>query len=58
MGAIQFRGAEFVGSFGELTGYKSGLAITEERLQQILAEGGFGDAWPAEADTPARPIRP
>jgi restriction system protein len=50
VGAINFSGRQFVGSFGEATGYKSGLAINEDELRQILEQGGYGDVWPEYDD--------
>ena len=49
--AINFRGAEFVGSFAEITGYKSGLALTEDRFRDIFASGGYEHVWPTDPDT-------
>ena len=48
--AINFRGAQFVGEFGEITGYKSGLALTEDRFEEIFAAGGYKDFWPTHPD--------
>jgi hypothetical protein len=50
MGAINFRGAQFVGEFGELTGYKSGLALSDERFREIFAAGGYERFWPDDPD--------
>jgi restriction system protein len=49
MGAIWFRTREFGGILGEAAGYRSGLALTEARLRELLKEGDFGELWP-EAD--------
>ena len=35
--AINFSGAQFSGSFGEWTGYKSGLALTEEQARYLAS---------------------
>ena len=48
--AINFRGAEFVGSLGEITGYKSGLALAEDRFREIFAAGGYEAVWPIHPD--------
>jgi hypothetical protein len=44
--AINYRGAVFLGEFGELTGYKSGLALGEDRFREIIAAGGYEEFWP------------
>jgi hypothetical protein len=49
--AINFRGAEFLGAFGELTGYKSGLALTEDRFQEIVVAAGYEGVRPDHADS-------
>jgi restriction system protein len=49
--AINFEGAEFVGTFGEITGYKSGLALSEGRLRDFFTEGGYERFWPDDPDT-------
>jgi restriction system protein len=46
MGAIVFRGREFVPALSETVGYKSGLAVSAERLREIVYELGLGDYWP------------
>jgi restriction system protein len=48
--AINFHGAQFMGQFGEITGYKSGLALTEDRFREIFASGGYENYWPARPD--------
>jgi restriction system protein len=48
MGAIWFRTREFGGTLSEHAGYKSGLALNEPRLREMLDEGGFGEVWPVE----------
>jgi restriction system protein len=48
--AMNFRGAAFVGEFGELTGYKSGLALGEDRFREIFAAGGYERFWPEHPD--------
>jgi restriction system protein len=50
MGAIVFRGGEFVPALSETVGYKSGLALDEERLREIVDELGLGGYWPGDAD--------
>ena len=50
MGAIVFRGREFVPALSETVGYKSGLALDENKLREIVVELGFGEYWPAEPD--------
>jgi Restriction endonuclease len=49
--AINFSGAQFAGSFGEWTGYKSGLALTEQQFQEIFAAGGYDAYWPHDPDS-------
>jgi len=51
MGAVTFRGSEFVGSLGETTGYKSGLALSEDELRSILMAGGYDGWWPRDPDS-------
>lgn len=46
MGAIVFRGREFLPALSETVGYKSGLALDAERLREIVEELGLGDYWP------------
>lgn len=48
--AINFRGAQFLGELGELTGYKSGLALDESRFKEIFVAGGYDDYWPDDPD--------
>lgn len=49
--AINVSGAEFTGSFGEWTGYKSGLALTEDQFKEIFAAGGYDDYWPSDPES-------
>lgn len=53
MGAIWFRGAEFVASLSETVGFKTGLALSEGRLHGILDEID-PDLWPASDDVVIR----
>jgi len=46
VGAIVFRGREFVPSLSETVGYKSGLALDEERLRALVDAVGYGEYWP------------
>jgi hypothetical protein len=48
--AINFRGGQFIGEFGELTGYKSGLALGEDRFREIFSVGGYDQFWPEYPD--------
>lgn len=48
--AINYRGAAFVGEFGEITGSKSGLALNEDRFREIFAAGGYEKVWPSHPD--------
>lgn len=48
--AINYRGAQFVGEFGEITGYKSGLALQEDKFQESFAAGGYDRFWPEHPD--------
>jgi hypothetical protein len=50
MGAIVFRGAEFVPTLSETVGYKSGLTIGEERLHDIVDRLGLSRYWPDDAE--------
>jgi restriction system protein len=55
--AINYRGAEFMGAFGEMTGHKSGLALTETQFRDLFADGGYEEVWPTDPDSWLR-IRP
>jgi len=55
MGAIWFRGIEFVTALSETLGYKTGLALSEERLR-ILVEQVDRELWPP-SDTATMRIR-
>jgi restriction system protein len=48
--AINLRGAQFLGEIGELTGYKSGLALGEDRFREIFVAGGYEEFWPPDPD--------
>ena len=50
MGAIVFRGREFAPALSETVGYKSGLALDEDRLHQLVRDVGYGNYWPDDAD--------
>ena len=54
MGGIWFRGREFITSLSETVGYKTGLAIDEERLRTIVHEAGYGESWPEDDDVVLR----
>ena len=54
MGGIWFRGREFITSLSETVGYKTGLAIDEERLRTIVHEAGYGESWPKDDDAVLR----
>ena len=54
MGGIWFRGREFITSLSETVGYKTGLAIDEERLRTIVHEAGYGESWPEDDDAVLR----
>jgi restriction system protein len=54
MGSILWRGAVFVGTLGELTGYKSGLALTEDRFREIFAAAEWDGLWPPDPDLELR----
>jgi len=53
MGAIWFRGAEFVASLSEMIGFKTGLALSEERLHAILDDID-ASLWPPSDDLEMR----
>jgi restriction system protein len=48
MGGIWLKTREFGGALSEKAGYKSGLALSEERLREIIRDGGYEGLWPAE----------
>jgi restriction system protein len=48
VGGIWLRTREFGGSLSETAGYKSGLALEEARLRELLHDGGYADLWPTE----------
>jgi len=50
VGAIWFRGTEFVSTLSEIVGYKSGLALDSERLRGLVEGLGYLEYWPAEGD--------
>lgn len=50
MGAIWVSGDEFAGAMSELIGYKLGIVVTSDELRRGLADAGFGDAWPDDAE--------
>lgn len=54
MGAIWFRGREFITALSERVGFKTGLAVDEERLRALVHEIGYGDFWPEEDDSVLR----
>lgn len=54
MGAIWFRGREFITALSETIGYKTGLAIGEDRLHAIIDELGYGCYWPEDDDAVMR----
>lgn len=49
MGRILFRGAEFVALLSEMIGFKTGLALSEERLHALLDDIDTR-LWPPSAD--------
>lgn len=49
MGGIWFRGAEFVATLSEMIGFKTGLALSAERLKALLDEIDPG-LWPPSDD--------
>lgn len=51
MGALWFLGREFVPVLSETVGYKSGLALSAEQLQEIVESLGLGGSWPDEKDS-------
>jgi restriction system protein len=53
MGAIWFRGSEFVACLSELIGFKTGLALSAERLKTILDEIN-PRLWPPSGDLTMR----
>jgi restriction system protein len=53
MGAIWFRGAEFVASLSEIVGFKTGLALSAERLKGILDDID-SRLWPPSDDLSMR----
>lgn len=55
MGAIWFRGREFITALSETLGYKTGLVLSEERLRALVEEVD-GDVWPP-TDTATLRIR-
>jgi restriction system protein len=50
VGAIVFRGREFVPALSETVGYKSGLALDSDRLRELVDAVGYGDYWPDDPD--------
>src|SRR5207244_3602787 len=54
MGGIWFRGREFITALSETVGYKTGLAIDEQRLRAIVDEIGYGEYWPEDDETGMR----
>jgi len=54
MGGIWFRGREFVAALSETVGYKTGLAVEEERLRAMVDESGYGEYWPEDDDAVLR----
>jgi restriction system protein len=55
--AINSSGAAFMGTFAEMTGYKTGLALIENRFREIFATGGYEQLWPESPESWVR-IRP
>lgn len=53
MGAIWFTGSEFIAALSEMLGFKTGLALTEERLHAMLDEID-SSIWPPSADVQLR----
>jgi len=49
-----FRGREFITALSETVGYKTGLAINEERLHAIVEAIGQGAYWPEDDDAVMR----
>ena len=45
MGAIVFKGREFVPALSETVGYKSGLALDAAVLRDLVVDVGYGDDW-------------
>ncbi len=50
MGAIWFRGREFPSALSEMVGFKTGLAVSENRLRGIVDEID-PELWPPEGDS-------
>jgi restriction system protein len=54
MAGIWFRGREFITALSENVGFKTGLAVDEERLRAIVEELGYGAYWPEDDDAVMR----
>lgn len=48
MGAIVFKGREFIPALSETVGYKSGLALDADRLRELIVDIGYGEYWSEE----------
>jgi hypothetical protein len=54
MAGVWFRGREFITALSENVGFKTGLAVDEERLHAMIEDLGYGAYWPEDDDAVMR----